>query len=142
MIKRDELCRRIPHSGNACLLNRVLEWDKKLIICEADSHQDKCNPLRGGGVLTSVAAIEYGAQAMAVHGSLLSAKDESTEQLFYLVAAHEVEFRVNWLHDINHPLTIRAERLIGDANGMIYQFTLYALSHLLVQGRLAVMISQ
>lgn len=87
-------------------------------------------------------AIEYGAQAMAVHGSLLSANDESTEQLSYLVAAHKVEFWVNWLPDIDQPLTIKAECLIGDANGMIYQFTLYALSRLLVQGRLAVMISQ
>jgi len=45
MIERDELCRRIPHSGSMCLLNRVLKWDSKGIVCEAVSHRDKGNPL-------------------------------------------------------------------------------------------------
>lgn len=141
MIERDELCRRIPHSGSMCLLDRVLKWDSKRIICEAVSHRDKGNPLSCDGALSSVIAIEYGAQAMAVHGSLLAENDEIAGQASYLAAVHDVEFKVSWLHDIDHPLTIRAERLIGDAKGMIYQFSLYALSRLLVQGRVTVMMA-
>ena len=126
MNERDERCRRIPHSGSMCLLDRVLEWDNKTIICEAVSHRDKGNPLSCDGALSSVVAIEYGAQATSVHGSLLGAKDERTGQASYLAAVRDVEFKVSWLHDIDHPLTVKAERLIDDANGIIYRFSLYA----------------
>jgi len=142
MIDRNELCRLIPHYGNMCLLERVMEWDNKTIICEATSHRDKSNPLCCDGVLSSVVGIEYGAQAMAVHGGLLNANDETVVRTSYLAAACDVKFKVDWLHDIEHPLTIKAERLMVDANGMIYQFSLYALSHMLVQGRLTVMMSK
>ena len=77
---------------------------------------------------------------MAVHGSLLGSA-QTEEQTLYLAAVRDVQFEVNWLHDINQPLTVRAERLMGDDNGMIYQFSVLALSRLLVHGRLTVMMS-
>ncbi|GBE09276.1 hypothetical protein BMS3Abin11_02407 [bacterium BMS3Abin11] len=141
MIERDELCRRIPHGGSMCLLDRVLKWNNRRIICEAVSHRDKSNPLSCDGALSSVVAIEYGAQAMAIHGSMLAENNEIAGQASYLAAVHDVEFKVSWLHDIDHPVTIRAERLIGGAKGIIYQFSLHALSRLLVQGRVTVMMS-
>ncbi len=77
---------------------------------------------------------------MAVHGSLLGSA-QTEEQTLYLAAVRDVQFEVNWIHDIEHPLTVRAERLMGDDNGMIYQFSVLALSRLLVHGRLTVMMS-
>ena len=141
MIERYELCRLIPHSGSMCLLDRVLEWDSRDILCETNSHLVRTNPLYSEGELSSVAAIEYGAQAMAIHGSLLSSKQTTEMQKSYLAAIRDVKFGVSWLHDINHPLTVRAERLLGDSQGKIYQFSLHALSSLLVQGRITVMMS-
>jgi len=124
-----------------CLLDRVLEWDSRAISCETSSHLQSNNPLRSEEGLSSVAAIEYGAQAMAVHGSLLSSKHTTETQSSYLAAVRDVKFEVSWLHDIDHPLTVRAERLFGDSHGMIYTFSLHALTRLLVQGRLTVMSS-
>ena len=140
MIEHDELCSQIPHTGNMCLLDRVIEWNDTQIVCETMSHQDSKNPLRCEQGLSSVTGIEYGGQAMAVHGSLLgSIKTEG--QSLYLAAVRDVHFEANWLHDINHPLTVRAERLMGDVNGMIYQFSILAVYRLLVSGRLTVMMS-
>ena len=124
-----------------CLLDRVLEWDSRIISCETSSHLESKNPLRCEEGLSSVAAIEYGAQAMAIHGSLLSSMQKNEIQPAYLVAVRDVAFEVSWLQDIDHPLTVRAERLMGDSHGMIYQFSLHALTRLLVQGRLTIMMS-
>jgi predicted hotdog family 3-hydroxylacyl-ACP dehydratase len=140
MIEHDELCSLIPHAGDMCLLDRVVEWDDTTIVCETSSHQDSDNPLRCEQGLSSVTGIEYGGQAMAVHGSLLGSA-QTQEQTLYLAAVRDVQFEVNWIHDIEHPLTVRAERLMGDDNGMIYQFSILALSRLLVHGRLTVMMS-
>ncbi len=140
MIEHDELCSLIPHAGNMCLLDRVLEWNDTEIVCEVLSHQDSNNPLRSDQGLASVAGIEYGGQAMAVHGSLLGSTP-AEDELLYLAAVRDVQFEVSWLHDINQPLTVRAERLMADVNGMIYQFSVLALSRLLVSGRLTVMMS-
>lgn len=140
MIEHDELCGLIPHAGDMCLLDRVIEWNDTEIVCEVLSHQDSNNPLRSDQGLASVAGIEYGGQAMAVHGSLLGSVKKEGQSL-YLAAVRDVKFEVSWLHDINQPLTVRAERLMADVNGMIYQFSVHALSRLLVHGRLTVMMS-
>jgi len=140
MIEHDELCSLIPHAGDMCLLDRVIEWNDTEIVCETFSHQNSKNPLRCEEGLSSVTGIEYGGQAMAIHGSLLGSTP-AEDQLLYLAAARDVQFELNWLHDIDHPLTVRAERLMADVNGMIYQFSVHALSRLLVQGRLTVMMS-
>ncbi len=140
MIERDELCSLIPHSGSMCLLDRVIEWNDTEIVCETFSHQNSENPLRCEQGLSSVTGIEYGGQAMAVHGSLLGSA-QTEEQTLYLAAVRDVQFEVNWLHDIEQPLTVRAERLMADVNGMIYQFSVLVLSRLLVHGRLTVIMS-
>jgi predicted hotdog family 3-hydroxylacyl-ACP dehydratase len=69
-ISADEIYARIPHSGAMRLLDAVLSWDDQSIVCSASSHVDPANPLRDNGVISSVHALEYAAQAMAVHGSM------------------------------------------------------------------------
>jgi len=140
MIERDQLCKLIPHAGEMCLLDRVMEWSETEIVCETTRHQSSHNPLRCNQGLSSLAGIEFGGQAMAVHGSLSGLAPEDG-QLLYLAAARDVQFEIDWLHDIEHPLTVQAERLMSDAKGMIYQFSILALSRLLVHGRLTVIIS-
>jgi predicted hotdog family 3-hydroxylacyl-ACP dehydratase len=56
-----------------CLLDGVLEWDAQHIVCRASSHRDPANPLRVADTRPAACGIEYGAQAMAVHGALLAA---------------------------------------------------------------------
>jgi predicted hotdog family 3-hydroxylacyl-ACP dehydratase len=72
------ICARLPHAGRMCLLERLESWDGDSITCIATSHRDADNPLRRGGRLHAVAGVEYAAQAMALHGSLLSATDTPT----------------------------------------------------------------
>ena len=70
-LSRNQIAERIPHAGRMVLLDEVVEWDEEHIVCRSSSHQDRANPLYLAGQLSSVCAIEYAAQAMAVHGSLL-----------------------------------------------------------------------
>jgi predicted hotdog family 3-hydroxylacyl-ACP dehydratase len=60
----------LPHGSGMVLLDRVLSRDGETILCAADSHRDPDNPLRRHGGLPAMAAIEYAAQAAAVHGAL------------------------------------------------------------------------
>jgi predicted hotdog family 3-hydroxylacyl-ACP dehydratase len=65
----------VPHAGKMCLLERVVDCDTASIRCETRSHLDRANPLRRNGHLSSVCAIEYAAQAMALHGALMAPGD-------------------------------------------------------------------
>jgi len=73
-ISKQELCQLIPHDGVMCLLDGVEHWDDEVIHCWSESHLDQGNPLRGPSGLPAMHALEYGAQAMAVHGGLLAQK--------------------------------------------------------------------
>ena len=64
------IAQRVPHSGSMCLLQRMVGWSVERIACSAISHRDPANPLRTQGGLLAVSAIEYAAQAMALHGAL------------------------------------------------------------------------
>ena len=99
MIEHDELCSLIPHAGDMCLLDRVIEWNDTEIVCETTSHLNSKNPLCCERGLSSVTGIEYGGQAMAVHGSLLGSIKKEGESL-YLAAVRDVQFEVSWIHDI------------------------------------------
>ena len=48
---RDWIEAHIPHRGAMCLLDGVLEWDARHIVCRASSHRDAANPMRIGGTL-------------------------------------------------------------------------------------------
>ena len=66
---RDWIEAHLPHRGAMCLLDGVLEYDGRRIVCRASSHSDPANPLRVGDRLPAACGVEYGAQAMAAHGA-------------------------------------------------------------------------
>ena len=132
-----EICARIPHGGSMCLLDRVLAWDAVHIECRAVSHRDPANPLRRAGRLASVCGIEYAAQAMALHGSLLAAAD-APPTLGYLASLRDVSLDVERLDDVAVELTIHAERLSGGADSFLYSFRVTAGERPLLSGRSAV----
>ena len=68
-----EIAARIPHAGNMCLLDSMQSASETDIMCSAVSHQSPDNPLRSHGRLGAAVAVEYAAQAMALHGSILNA---------------------------------------------------------------------
>ena len=130
---------RIPHHGNMCLLAAVLDWSEAAISCRAISHTDFANPLRAAGRLGAANGIEYAAQAMAVHGSLLSHASMPTRQ-GYLTSVRNVQLHVSRLDDLPGELIIKAERLAGDSDHILYQFSLSHAGRCLLEGRASVIL--
>ena len=122
-----------------CLLDAVLEWSDTAIACRALSHTDPANPLRAGGRLGAATGIEYAAQAMAVHGALLAGTDAPPRQ-GYLTSVRSVTLHVARLDDIAGALDVSAERLSGDGNHILYQFSLAHAGRCLLEGRAAVVL--
>jgi predicted hotdog family 3-hydroxylacyl-ACP dehydratase len=70
MLNRAWIAAHIPHQGRMCLLDEVIDWDRRQIRCRSATHRAPDNPLRSHGRLGSACGIEYAAQAMALHGAL------------------------------------------------------------------------
>ena len=137
---------RVPHAGAMCLLERLLRWDADEIECRIVNHGDADHPLRERGAagdlgLPAPAAIEYAAQAMALHASLNAVPGESPAPGF-LASARDVQLHVPRLDLAAAPLTVRAWRLAGDRRQAIYRFALRDAAGLaLVEGRATVVLN-
>jgi len=143
MLNHEEIARRIPHQGSMCLLERVVLWDGTRIECEALSHRLADNPLRAHGRLGIACGVEYAAQAMAVHGALAAeaaGQGGGAPRVGYLASVRGVELHAARLDDVAGNLTIRAERLMGDENNIVYSFELAAGAQPLLSGRATVVL--
>ena len=138
-VDRDWIEAHIPHQGAMCLLDEVLEWDARRIVCRASSHRDPGNPLRVGDRLPAACGIEYGAQAMAVHGALLSA-DGAPLAPGVLASVRGVELLADRLDGESGPLRVAAERLSGEDDHILYAFSVTGDAGELVRGRAAVVL--
>src|ERR1041385_5814521 len=92
-IQKAEIRTLIPHSDLMCLLDDVVQWDDRSIVCNTNTHRDPANPLRRGGHLAGVHAFEYGAQAAAVHGGLRARSAGMTAAPGYLAALRDGRLR-------------------------------------------------
>jgi len=116
---------RIPHQGDMCLLQQVIEWDAETIVCQADSHRRGDNPLMADGRIGIANVIEYAAQAMAMHGALRAGTDAPPKAGF-LASVRDVRWYRPRLDDIGETLIIRATRLSGNGVTVLYQFDIHA----------------
>ncbi|MGV0952107.1 MAG: 3-hydroxylacyl-ACP dehydratase [Azonexus sp.] len=139
MLDHHWIAARIPHQGHMCLLDAVVDWSESAISCSAVSHADPTNPLRAEDRLGAVNGIEYAAQAMAVHGALLARVGDKPRQ-GYLTSVRSVQLHVARLDDLPGELIVQAERLSGDANNILYQFSVTHSGHCLLEGRAAVVL--
>jgi predicted hotdog family 3-hydroxylacyl-ACP dehydratase len=122
-----------------CLLDAAVDWSATAIFCRASSHTDPANPLRADGRLGAATGIEYAAQAMAIHGALLARADDSPRQ-GYLTSVRGVTLHVARLDDLPGEIDVQAERLSGDGNNILYQFSLSHAGRCLLEGRAAVVL--
>ncbi len=131
---------RVPHSGSMCLLDSLQAWSSERIECSAISHRDPANPLRTQGQLLAVNAIEYAAQAMALHGGLCApAGSEPTPG--FLASVRSVTCHVPRLDRVEGALRVLATRMAGDAAQALYQFQLQdEQGRTLVEGRATVVL--
>lgn len=133
---------RVPHAGSMCLLDAMQHCSEPRIECTATGHADPAHPLRGPDGLHAGTAIEYAAQAMALHG-VLSAAPGTGPTAGFIAAARQVKLHVRWLHDAPGPLRITAERMAGDAGQAVYRFAVGdAGGRLLAEGRVTVVLDR
>ncbi len=129
-----EIARLIPHQGRMCLLDAVLDCSPARIRCRARSHRDPANPLASEGALLSPAAIEYAAQAMALHGAL-NVRAGVTGRPGYIASARGVTLHVPRLDTVEGELQVEAERQVA------YRFTVITEGgQALVDGRVTVVL--
>jgi predicted hotdog family 3-hydroxylacyl-ACP dehydratase len=139
LIDKGEIANRIPHAGEMCLLEGVIEWDATTIRCIARSHRDANNPLRSCERLPALCGVEYAAQAMALHGALSGAVGQRARS-GYLASVRDLVCHVERLDTLSGDLAIDAEKLLGDELRVIYQFRLYGDGAELISGRAAVVL--
>ncbi|HIL87067.1 MAG TPA: 3-hydroxylacyl-ACP dehydratase [Candidatus Marinimicrobia bacterium] len=139
MFNNFELCELIPHSGKMCLIDSVEKWDDESIICTTQTHLNHDNPLLSNGILPVSALIEYGAQAMAIHGAIIAEKLGEKIQEGYLAALKDVNFFNNLeINNIASPLIIKATRRFASQGNMIYEFLITSENDNLISGRATV----
>lgn len=134
-----EIGRLVPHAGAMCLNQHLAAWDDARVVLLATSHRDPGNPLRRDGRLHALHLGEYGAQAMAVHGGLLAARDGSTAPPGLLVSLRGLELAREWIEDLPDALRIEAERLAGSDVSWQYAFRITHRDAWVATGRAAVM---
>src|SRR5213075_3122845 len=100
-INKAEIRALIPHAGLMCLLDSVIQWDDRSIVCISHTHRDAANPLRREGCLS------------AVHGGLRAREMGETAPPGYLAALRDAHLYVQRLDDIDSALQIFASRLFG-----------------------------
>lgn len=125
----------LPHRGRMNLLEAIVEWDATTVRAIARSHRDPGNPLRRAGVLPIACGIEYGAQAAAAHGALLS---KLASGAGFLASVRSVTFHAPRLDDAPGDLEVLAEQIGGGAAGVLYRFEIACGGRSLAEGRLAV----
>jgi predicted hotdog family 3-hydroxylacyl-ACP dehydratase len=137
-LERDDWAHLLPHGGAMCLLDVVEAWDADSIRAASHRHGDAGHPLRVPAGLHAVHLVEYGAQAMALHGALLARGGGDTRvRAGVLVSLRDACLAVERVDADGGPLEVRAQRLHADTSGALYTFQVLQAGHQLARGRVA-----
>lgn len=130
----------IPHAGSMCLLDAIGTYDQQHIVCRASSHRAVHNPLRHADQLSVQAGIEYAAQAVAVHGSLLARQHspQAAPRSGMIAVLTDVQWQVERLDTLTEDLLVFAERLAELPQGLQYRFALHAAERELLCGEMII----
>lgn len=139
---RQQLCQLIPHEGNMCLLDSVDCWDEHQITCSSHSHLNLDNPLRDLNRLASINAIEYGAQAVAIHGRLISGTGNPDSRSGFLVQIKNLDFQDCDLSQLTDALQVHAEQIHCDDSSMLYTIAIKHNQDHIMSGRIMIFITQ
>ncbi|MEJ2456470.1 MAG: phosphotransferase [Candidatus Thiodiazotropha sp.] len=142
MITTEALCELMPHAGSMCLIQELVSWDKEQIVCRTRSHLSAQNPLRSGGRLNAIHAIEYGAQAIGLHGGLLAKQSGENPGSGLLVGLRQIRLHRTRLDDTTDPLLIHARRLLADSRNLLYAFAIHLNQEPVAEGRAAIITQQ
>ena len=126
---------RVPQRGTMCLLDAVLAWDATHNRCTAPA-PGPAHPLARGETVPAVAAVEYAAQAAAVHGALLD--PALAPRAGMLAKLGEVHLYAERIAADGGALQVRAERLAHADTGCLYSFEVACGQGPIASGRLMV----
>ena len=132
---------RIPHRGAMCLLERMTSWSAERIECVAVNQVDPDHPLRTRSGLLASAAIEYAAQAMALHGALSASAAGAEASAGFLASARDVRLHAWRLDELVGELLVTADRQAADGGRILYAFSLRHDGREIASGRLAVVLN-
>lgn len=114
----------IPHAGDMRLWEKVLSFNETDLTCSTQTHLYENNPLKVKGVLSSVNLIEYGAQAIAIHGGLLAhsqTESDTSADMGYIASIKKVTFFEEHL-PARTEINVFAEQIMADDSAKLYQF--------------------
>jgi predicted hotdog family 3-hydroxylacyl-ACP dehydratase len=140
-LARADIAQLIPHRGPMCLLERLEYWDAERIVCAATNQRDPHHPLRTRSGLLAPCAIEYAAQAMALHGALLAQAAGASATPGFLASARGVQCHVLRLDELDGELRVEATRLAGDERQILYVFAVTHAGRPVADGRAAVVLN-
>ncbi len=142
-LDHDGIARRVPHAGRMCLLATLETWTDDHIVCTATSHVDSDHPLRTASGLLAPCAVEYAAQAMALHGALCAQREDPHAQPTpgFLASVRAVTLHVPRLDTLASPLRIEARREAAQGSTVLYSFTLRAGDAAVAEGRATVVLN-
>jgi predicted hotdog family 3-hydroxylacyl-ACP dehydratase len=143
LMNRAWIAARIPHRDRMCLLDEVIGFDAGGIRCRTGTHRELDNPLRSHGRLGVACGIEYAAQAMALHGALSAATQNSggaAVRVGLLASVRDVRPRVLRLDDIESDLICDARQVAADGFTALYEFELRDDERTLLSGRASVVL--
>lgn len=137
-IERSQIAALIPHAGAMCLLDQVERWDATAIQCITTHHHDASNPLRrADGRLGAVCAVEFAAQAMALHGRLIAPASGSPKPGI-LASVRDLRLHAATLDHVSGEIAIDALLVMGDGRSATYSFRLRGAETELATGRATV----
>ncbi|HEY0940699.1 MAG TPA: hypothetical protein VGE08_11425 [Steroidobacter sp.] len=137
-MSRETIAALIPHQGDMCLWEHIVEWDDARIVLETHSHRSLDNPLRANGKLRAVHLCEYGAQAMAVHGALKAAPERAPPGM--LVSLRSVTFTRDYIDDLTDALRVEAVCLQAGDSSQQYSFKITHAGETITEGRAAALL--
>ena len=114
----------LPHRGGMCLLDSVVEFDDDHAVCTSPAHRASDNPLRAHDALAAICAVEFAAQATAVHAELRTREPVPGHEprRGMITSVRAIECRVERLDQLSDPLWIRVHCLQGDGRTALYRF--------------------
>lgn len=139
-MSRETIAALIPHQGEMCLWEHIVEWNDARIVLETHTHRSLDNPLRANGKLRAVHLCEYGAQAMAVHGALKAAPERAPPGM--LVSLRSVTFARDYIDDLTDALRVEAECLQAADSSQQYGFKITHAGETIAEGRAAVLLKR
>ena len=134
-ITRKVVEKMLPHAGSMRLIDSVTCWTADSIECHGS-----CNcldhPLSQNGKLSSTVAIEYAAQATAVHGFLLA--NDNVAKFGVLAKLTDISLHMAVVDNIQSPLRIFAQLVARTDQGCIYNFEVNGTRLPIASGRLMI----